>query len=93
MAVKKHQLAGRVSAATIPNMVSFCSCGLGFWGEDITGADARLTGHIDSVTSFRQTIGDLLARMLLARDHGSAVEMSALTGDAIGLLLKRERER
>ncbi len=88
----KHQLAGRVSAAIVPNMVAFCTCGLGFWGEDITQADTRLEGHIQSVTARKQQLGDLLAAMARTEESDSETK-AGLIGEAIGILLRRERER
>lgn len=42
----RHAFAGRASAAARPNMVTFCRCGLGFFGRDVQQADERLDEHV-----------------------------------------------
>jgi hypothetical protein len=46
--VSEHLLAGRVAAANTPNIVTFCRCGLGFWGKDTNEADDRFDEHMRS---------------------------------------------
>jgi hypothetical protein len=45
--VNGHFMAGRVSAANVPNIVTFCRCGLAFFGKNVTEADARFHEHIE----------------------------------------------
>ncbi len=61
MSRQSHQLAGRVSAAEVPNMVSFCTCGRGFFGAGAAAADSKLDGHVQRVTAARQKLGELLS--------------------------------
>jgi len=42
----EHYLAGRIAAANAPNIVSFCRCGLGFFGHNVQAADRRLEDHL-----------------------------------------------
>jgi hypothetical protein len=39
-----HQLNGRISGAS--GIASFCSCGLAFYGRDVSEADTRFDGHV-----------------------------------------------
>lgn len=41
----EHGFAGRVAAANTPSMVTFCLCGLGFFGRDTNHADMRFQEH------------------------------------------------
>jgi hypothetical protein len=41
-----HMFAGRVAAATYPAMVTFCRCGLGFFGKDASESDQRFNDHL-----------------------------------------------
>jgi hypothetical protein len=45
-----HYLAGRVAAANRPNIVTFCRCGLGFFGQDVSEADKRFEEHMLKVS-------------------------------------------
>lgn len=45
---RKHLLAGRVAGDWYEDdkpMVSFCTCGLAFWGGDLTESDGRWRAH------------------------------------------------
>ena len=90
MARQIHQLAGRVSAAEVPHMVSFCTCGLGFFGESVQHADDLLGGHIQRVNAWRQRLGDLAAQYPVL-DEPMPIGPGA--GYLLGLLIQRERDR
>jgi hypothetical protein len=90
MARQAHQLAGRVSAAEVPNMVTFCTCGLGFFGESVQQADDRLQGHVQKVSAYRQRLGELAARYPVLDDP---MPIGPGAGYLLGLLLQREQER
>lgn len=41
-----HDLAGRIAGAT--GIVSYCTCGLGFWGANVHESDGRFNRHLDA---------------------------------------------
>jgi len=44
----EHMMAGRIAAANFPAIVTFCRCGLGFFGRDTEEADDRFDEHMRS---------------------------------------------
>lgn len=74
-----HGIAGRISAAVTPNMVSLCTCGRAFFGAGVQQADVRLQAHVQRVTAQRQALGELLAS-------------DPSTTDLVAYLVQRQRE-
>lgn len=47
-----HGFVGRVAAVLSPHMLSFCQCGLGFYGRNEGESDDRLEEHVNSQRPF-----------------------------------------